>query len=78
MGVLPPALAYNIQRIGLTSITLATGSYDSNVRDLVNSAILSATSATSGESATIVGDLISEFILFAVGLVLFPTVSPVL
>lgn len=39
LGVLPPILAYNIQRIGLTAITLTTDSYESNVRDAINSAI---------------------------------------
>lgn len=61
LGVLPPILAYNIQRIGLTAITLGTDTYESNIRDSINSAIWSATAATGGESATIVQDLISEF-----------------
>lgn len=34
-----PMLAYNIQRIGLTAITLGTGTYESNIRDSINSAI---------------------------------------
>lgn len=40
-GVLPPNLAFNIQQIGIATMTMKLGSYDSNVRDYINSAILS-------------------------------------
>lgn len=38
-GVLPPILSYNIQRIGITALTLATDSYEANTRDAINTAI---------------------------------------
>lgn len=38
-SIMPTLLSYNIQRIGLTAITLATDSYDANVRDAINTAI---------------------------------------
>jgi len=58
LGVLPPALAANIQAIGISKLTLNVGSFDASVRDNINSAILSATAATSGESASLVYSLI--------------------
>lgn len=57
-GVLPAELVANIQAIGITKLTLNVGSFDSNVRNNINSAILSATAATSGETASLVYNLL--------------------
>lgn len=57
-GALPPSLAADVQKIGVATLTLNIGPYDNSTRTAINDAILSAVAATSGESATIVGNLL--------------------
>ena len=57
-GALPPALAADVQKIGVATLSLNIGAYDNSTRTAINDAILSAVAATSGESATIVGSLL--------------------
>lgn len=39
VGVLPPTLASQVQRIGMEALSLNIGSYDYTVRDSINTAI---------------------------------------